>query len=552
MISLYTATISTAIVAALGIPLAYLLAHGRAALTRPLTALIALPLALPPLISGLLLLYLVGPYTTLGRLLGANLTDSTVGIVLAQTFVAAPFLVIVARAAFASVDPELENVAATLGHGRTARFRLVALPAALPGVAAGLLLCWLRAFGEFGATLILAYHPYTLPVFTFVQFNGTGLPGTMLPTAVALGAALFVLLLVQLPLPRRRHRAPAPGAPRPPVPRSPALLDFAVSRQLGGFTLETAHRASGARLAILGSSGAGKTLTLRLIAGLSPNARGHVEVGGDRVDRVRTERRGIGYVPQQPALLPRRSVWRQVTLGARCDDTLAHLWIERLGLIGLEDRYPEELSGGQQRRVSLARALANQPRLLLLDEPFTGLDAPVRRRMARELRRLQRESGMSTVIVTHDPEEAAILADEIIVIGAGRVLQSGTPRELFGQPRSPEVAALLGIENSHVGTVLDDATIVCDGVEIAAPTEGMEPGAPVGWAVDPERIALSADGLYAARVIDVIELGRRRELTLRVGSLELAVRGDQLHADVEDAVMLDIPADHISVWALGG
>jgi ABC-type Fe3+/spermidine/putrescine transport system ATPase subunit len=138
------------------------------------------------------------------------------------------------------------------------------------------------------------------------------------------------------------------------------------------------------------------------------------------------------------------------------------------------------------------------------------------------------------------------------VIGAGRVLQSGTPRELFGQPRSPEVAALLGIENSHVGTVLDDATIVCDGVEIAAPTEGMEPGAPVGWAVDPERIVLSPDGPYAARVIDAIELGRRRELTLRVGSLELAVRGDQLHADVEDAVMLDIPADHISVWALGG
>lgn len=502
--------------------------------------------------SGLLLLYLVGPYTTLGRLVGGNLTDSRVGIVLAQTFVAAPFLVIVARAAFASVDPELENVAATLGHGRTARFRLVALPAALPGVAAGLLLCWLRAFGEFGATLILAYHPYTLPVFTFVQFDGTGLPGTVLPIAVSLGAALLVLLLVQLPLPRRRHRPAAPAASHPRAAGHPAPLDFAVARDLGGFTLDVAHRAGGARLAILGRSGAGKTLTLRLIAGLTGNARGHVSVGGDRVDGLPTERREIGYVPQQPALLPRRTVWRQVTLGAASDPALARHWIERLGLEGLEDRYPEELSGGQQRRVSLARAFANAPRLLLLDEPFTGLDAPVRRRMARELRRLQADAGMSTVIVTHDPEEAAILADEIIVIGDGHVLQSGPPRELFSRPRSPEVAALLGVENARAGVILDGTTLVCDGIEIAVHTNGLKRGTRVAWAVDPERIAIRPEGAYAARVLDAIELGRTRELTVSLEDLELAVRGDRLAAEVGEAVMLDIPAGHISVWPLEG
>ena len=131
-------------------------------------------------------------------------------------------------------------------------------------------------------------------------------------------------------------------------------------------------------------------------------------------------------MPQQPALLPRRTVWRQVTFGAGARPALAAWWLERLGLAGLEDRYPDELSGGQQRRVALARALAVEPRVLLLDEPFTGLDAPVRDRLRRELRRLQREAGLCTVIVTHDPEEAALLADEIIVLDHGRVLQAGT------------------------------------------------------------------------------------------------------------------------------
>ncbi len=118
--------------------------------------------------------------------------------------------------------------------------------------------------------------------------------------------------------------------------------------------------------------------------------------------------------------MPRRTVWRQVTFAPRAQPGLAAWWIERLGLAGLEDRYPDELSGGQQRRVAIARALAVEPHLLLLDEPFTGLDAPVRDRLRRDLRRLQREVGLSTVIVTHDPEEAALLADEIVVLDDGQ------------------------------------------------------------------------------------------------------------------------------------
>jgi molybdate transport system permease protein len=551
--SLVTATISATVVAFLGVPLAYLLARGRGVLVRVLTALVALPLALPPLMSGLLLLYVLGPYTAAGRLFGGGLTDTRLGIVLAQTFVAAPFLVIAARAAFATLDPALEDVAACLGHGRFARFRHVAVPAALPGIAAGALLAWLRAFGEFGATVILAYHPYSLPVFTFVQFDATGLPATMKPIAAALAAALIVLLLVQLPVPRRRRSPPPAATPRPAQGVTAPPLDFALAKRLGSFSLEVAYCAQSPRLALLGSSGAGKTLTMRLLAGLAAPERGHVHAGPGSLDGLRPEQREIGYVPQHSALLPRRTLWRQVTFGARAQDQLAAWWIERLGLAGLEDRFPEELSGGQQRRVALARALACAPRLLLLDEPFTGLDAPERQRLGRELRRIQRESGLASVIVTHDPEEAALLADEIVVLDDGRVLQAGTRAEVFHTPSSPRVAAQLGIPNTHHGSVLGDGRLLTDGSELLVATGDLAAGSEVVWSLRPERIAVAVNGRYSAQVLDVLDLGSTHELTIALtGGLELTLRtSDTSPAPVGSTVRVDIAAEHIALWPAG-
>jgi ABC-type sulfate/molybdate transport systems ATPase subunit/ABC-type sulfate transport system permease component len=552
--SLETATISTVLIAVLGVPLAYLLARGRGLGVRLLLALVALPLALPPLMSGLLLLYVVGPDTTAGRIFDGRLTDTRIGIVLAQTFVAAPFLIIVARSAFASVDPALEDMAAALGHGRLARFRLVAIPAALPGIGAGLLLAWLRSFGEFGATVILAYHPYSLPVFTFVQFGATGLPATMLPIAVALAAAFVVLLLTGLRAPRHRRGAVAAPSPVPARPGSPpAAIDFAVTKRLGSFSLQIAHRASSPRLALLGPSGAGKTLTLRLLAGLTAPETGYVHVGNRALHRLPAERREIGYVPQQPALLPRRTVWRQVTFGVRAQPGLAAWWLGRLGLEGLEDRYPDELSGGQQRRVALVRALAVQPRVLLLDEPFTGLDAPVRDRLRRELRRLQREAGLSTVIVTHDPEEAALLADEIIVLGDGRILQAGTRESVFRAPGSPEIAGLLGIANTHRGVVLSPGRIAADGVALNARTGELAAGTEIVWCVRPERISLAAaDGGYAAILLDDADLGSARELTIVIGEkLELALRTSETRElTIGEALRVNLAPEDITVWPL--
>jgi ABC-type sulfate/molybdate transport systems ATPase subunit/ABC-type sulfate transport system permease component len=553
--SLFTATISAAIIALLGTPLAYLLARSRGVISRVVLVLVALPLALPTLMSGMLLLYVVGPFTILGELFGGKLTDTRTGIILAQTFVAAPFLIIVARATFVAVDPALEDVAAMLGFGRVARFARVAVPAALPGILAGILLTWLRAFAEFGATVILAYHPFSLPVFTFVQFDEIGLPGTMLPIAAALLAALTVLLLVQLPIPRRRSTHPSTAVPEALAPHPPAALDFTVAKQLGDFSLNVAYRAHSSRLALLGPSGAGKTLALRLLAGLtSMSGEGHIQAGTQALHGLPPGRRGIGYVPQQSTLMPRRTVWRQVTFAPRAKPGLAAWWIERLGLTGLEDRYPDELSGGQQRRVAIARALAVEPQLLLLDEPFTGLDAPVRDGLRRDLRRLQREVGLSTVIVTHDPEEAAMLADEIVVLGDGRVLQAGTRQSIFRAPGSPRIAALLGIANTHRGVTVAPDRILSDGVEIAAPTGALAAGTAVVWCVRPERICVADDGHYAATLIDDVDLGAERELTLALDrTLQLTMRyRDDQRLEIGQPLRLHLAPQDIAVWPLAG
>lgn len=517
---------------------------------RVLTALVALPLALPPLMSGLLLLFVVGPYTTAGRLFGGNLTDTRVGIVLAQTFVAAPFLIIAARAAFLGVDPALEDVAATLGHGPTARFRRVAVPSASAGIVAGVLLAWLRAFGEFGATVILAYHPYSLPVFTFVQFDATGLGATMVPIAAALAAALVVLFLVQLPIPRRRRAQTTAAAPRMESNREPALLDFAVEKQLGGFSLGLAHRSASPHLSLLGASGAGKTLTLRLLAGLARSSRGHVRVGAQKVEKLPSERRRLGYVPQQPALLPRRTVWQQVTFGVEAQASLAAWWIEHLGLEGLEDRFPDELSGGQQRRVSLARALANNPQVLLLDEPFTGLDSPVRHRIIRELRALQRDAGLSTVLVTHDPEEAALLGEEILVIEDGHLLQAGKREAVFARPCTPQVAALLGNPNVHEGIVLGAGRLISQDVELLAPTAELADGSAVSWSVRPERILIDPTGNYRASVLDVVDVGSARELRIALeSSLELTLRTHDASMPMAgENLRVRIASEDVAVW----
>lgn len=463
LMSLFTATISTAIITLFGLPLAWVLAREHSQFWSGLGMLVQLPLALPPLMSGILLIEVVGPYTAIGKLFNGALTDTPAAIVIAQTFVAAPFLVIASRSAFGAVPQELLDVAATLGHGPWSRFTRVALPVASSGIRAGMLLSWLRAFGEFGATIILAYHPYSLPVFAFVQFSSTGLPSALPPTGVAVLAAALVLVLANLRLPglgRWLRRYAATGSPVVAPPPSPAAspprdcLEFDLRDQLGDFQLELAYAAQTPHLALLGASGAGKSLTLRCMAGLRGSGRGTVRLGERDLGNLPPEHRRIGLVPQGQSLLPGLNVWRQVNFGVGTRPQVASRWIARLGLAELVDRTPDQLSGGQQQRVALARALAYEPDLLLLDEPLSALDRPVRDELRRELRRLQLEAGVSTVLVTHDCDEAALLAGDVIVIEDGRSLQSGTRDAVFGAPASVRAARLLA-RTAHPAEVID-------------------------------------------------------------------------------------------------
>ena len=187
-VSILTATISTAIAVVLGVPLAYVLARGEFRGKSLVAGAVYLPLVIPPLAGGLLLLTIFGPYGLVGGWLDAHniqVADAWPGIVLAQVFVAAPFLIVAAQVAFAGVDPALERVSYALGVPPLSTFFRVTLPLAWPGIVAGLPLVWLRALGEFGATVMLAYHPYSLPVYLFVQFGAQGLRAA-LPIAAML------------------------------------------------------------------------------------------------------------------------------------------------------------------------------------------------------------------------------------------------------------------------------------------------------------------------------------------------------------------------------
>lgn len=210
----------------------------------------------------------------------------------------------------------------------------------------------------------------------------------------------------------------------------------------------------GALFTLLGPSGCGKTTTLRMIAGLEAPTRGHIMLDGDDFTTVPVHRRGIGMVFQSYALYPHMTVFENVAYGLRVrrlpQPEIRRRVSEALALVGLEafaHRRPAELSGGQQQRVALARALVYQPRLLLLDEPLSNLDAKLRVHMREEIRRIQKSAGITTVYVTHDQEEALAISDQIAILNKGRLAQVGAPHDVYERPASAFVADFIGRAN---------------------------------------------------------------------------------------------------------
>jgi putative spermidine/putrescine transport system ATP-binding protein len=286
-------------------------------------------------------------------------------------------------------------------------------------------------------------------------------------------------------------------------------------------------------VSLLGPSGCGKTTALRLIAGLEEPSGGAILMNGEDVTGVPTNRRDIGMVFQSYSLFPHLTAIDNTRFGLdmrKVPRDRAHRMaaesLELVGLAALADRYPHQLSGGQQQRVALARALVTSPKVLLLDEPLSALDARVRVQLREEIQRIQKELGMTTVFVTHDQEEALAISDRVAVMREGRIEQIGTPEELYLSPATADVAAFVGLSSLVAATVRGGVARIWGR---AVPVIGAVSDGDYQAFVRPEhiRIARAGESGMAGTVEASIFLGsaRRTELRLANGDL-VAVQHD--------------------------
>lgn len=289
----------------------------------------------------------------------------------------------------------------------------------------------------------------------------------------------------------------------------------------------------GKLICFLGPSGCGKTTLLRTIAGLETPSSGSVYLGDEDLTALPAHQRNIGMVFQSFALFPHLNVVENVAYGLRIRGVpkaertaRAQELLELVRLPGMGARGVSQLSGGQRQRVAMARALALDPSLFLLDEPLSALDAKLRSAMQVELRRLQRELGITTIIVTHDQEEALTMADLVVVMGAGRVQQVGAPLDIYRQPVNRFVADFIGTNNLLPATVTGPSEVNVLGVRLPA-TVRPGAGGSVWLSIRPEDVVLHpqapAGVALQGRVTFVRDLGRLVESYVRVGDMELTV-----------------------------
>ncbi len=360
--------------------------------------------------------------------------------------------------------------------------------------------------------------------------------------------------------------------------RSERLLLDGVSKRFGAVTaLEpmTLDVQPGELLALLGPSGCGKTTTLRLIAGFDQPDTGTVCIGGRDLTGLPPNKRGLGMVFQNYSLFPHLSVGANIGFGLRMAGTpkgeitaRVKKMLETIRLPGIEARHIAQLSGGQQQRIALARALITNPSVLLLDEPLGALDKNLREGMQFELRQIQRELGITSVMVTHDQEEALTMSDRVVVMDRGRILQQGSPRDVYEQPRTRFVAEFLGTAN----------VIECDVIERRAQAVKLRPHGSTAeivvpvrdarlsreraeFAIRPERVVLDAPqphhvrfdgrivqhvfrGAHHAYRVDVAALGRpvyayEMATSSAGGGARPAGAPVIISFDAENAVLLD-------------
>ncbi len=360
-----------------------------------------------------------------------------------------------------------------------------------------------------------------------------------------------------------------PAAPTGAGPR-PYLRIRGLCKRFGSFTaLEKVDLdvLEGEFVCFLGPSGCGKTTLLRAIAGLDVQTSGTIEQAGRDISHLPPNARDFGIVFQSYALFPNLTVRANVAYGleairrprAEVEARVAEL-LELVGLADQAHKYPAQLSGGQQQRVALARALALRPGLLLLDEPLSALDARVRARLRGEIRDLQRRLGITTIMVTHDQEEALTMADRIVVMNRGRIEQVGTPDEVYARPATPFVADFIGRMNFLPGHLLAADRVEVRGARLRfAPPLAAAPGRPVTVCLRPEDVVVRdvdrGDNRLTAEVGVMEFIGNHFQTTLHVTGTGLDLFADLSINAVRDlgirpgrSLPIRLPPDRLRVF----
>ena len=615
-LSIRTCLIATTICVTLGVPLALLLSRSWPGV-RFARILAILPMTMPPVVAGIALLSTLGNKGILGAQLrewGLPIAFSTTAVVIAQVFVSMPYLVVTLEAALRSRDERAETTARSLGAGPWRVLGQITLPLAAPALARGTALALGRSLGEFGATIAFAGSKEgvtrTMPLAIYLEREKDTATSLAL-AAVLIGLSFLIVGATTVDWSRLAaplRRAPEDGGdevslPAPAAESSPsAESDGAITAPTGtrpaapagdsrrGQALQVAFDLgardvvvdleveAGRTVALVGPNGSGKSTVCSVVAGLLDAEDGRVVLGGRVLDGagefVRAGRRQVALLSQDPGVFTHMSVLGNVVFALRCQGvsrgeavTRARAELAAVGAEHLASRSGGALSGGQAARVALARALATGPRLLVLDEPMSALDVTARQEMRRLVSRRCAEEGLTLLLVTHDVLDLTALAEDVVVLDRGRVVEQGPTARVLSAPRSDFVARLTGTsvltgvvdgESEAPGLRLPSGRVI-HGRPYEGPTEDgtparsgqgrqedqsevLRPGAPGIALVPPDAVALYREAPHGSP---------RNVLTGRVTGLERSGALVSVRLELEEGQHLSAAVTAGAVAELG-